>query len=396
MEKKLSSQMLEVILEIPVKVMKLSRQELLTFLMQKIIEVLKVERVSIYEILEEAQCQLILGQPEGKHGIGSILSFSEFPYHAKVIQMKSPLQKKEPGLDPSIKRCKELIYTEGITAWLILPLLLENEVEWLMVVDAKWPRMEFSEEEIFFCIYLGDQVRLLLERERMQKILDENESIEEIRKITEEAVHRLRNPLLYIGGFARRFNNLTAKGIPCQDCKGKRYAERIMDGVLDLEKTLRGLLRFIQRKKMNLSQVDINETIVEIYRSLKESDQDKEIKLNLGDGLPRITADPEDIKDMISSILCNAVEAIQEKGEIRIKSGQENGCIRISISNNGSCIDEEVLQHIFDPFFTTKEGATGLGLAIAEEIARSYDGTIRVKDDRERNLTSFIIKLPYQ
>jgi len=97
---------------------------------------------------------------------------------------------------------------------------------------------------------------------------------------------------------------------------------------------------------------------------------------------------------MFSSILRNAVEAIEAEGEILIKSKKEGNEIKVSIANTGGCIDEEILQEIFNPFFTTKAAGTGLGLATAYATIKACNGDIKVQNDQALKLTTFVITIP--
>ena len=389
MEELLSREMRKALEETRVQIKKLDSRAMLSFLMRKIVEVLKVERVCIFEVLEGLEeFRLVMGEPEGKHGIGETFQYSKFKHLREVVETKSELQKKEPGLDSSIEHSKELIYVEGITAWLILPLLIEDEVIWVMLVDAKWPRTEFTAEEISFCLRLTDSAGLLLERDKRQRELDEKESMAEVGEVAAEAVHQIRNRLAPIGGLAKRLAKLA------QDEKQKTYSETIVCDIEALEKILNDLLKFAESKKVNPIESDLNQLIKESWQAVELVDG-KEINLNYQlSQLPLVMVDPEDIKEVFSRIFKNATEAIKEKGEILVKSRLKGSYIVIAITNNGSCINNEIIHQIFNPFFTTKGSSVGMGLAVVNKIVKIYDGEIKVETDESRQLTTFIVKLP--
>jgi two-component system NtrC family sensor kinase len=98
------------------------------------------------------------------------------------------------------------------------------------------------------------------------------------------------------------------------------------------------------------------------------------------------------------NLLVNAAHAIDEQGDIRITTWEENGSARIAISDTGCGIQPEDQKHIFDPFFTTKEvgKGTGLGLAIAYDIiVVKHSGLIDVRSEVGKGST-FTITLPVQ
>ncbi len=92
--------------------------------------------------------------------------------------------------------------------------------------------------------------------------------------------------------------------------------------------------------------------------------------------LPPVWCNLGQLNQVFLNILVNAAHAIAEQGEIRLTTREEDGSIRISISDTGCGIAPEHLQRIFDPFFTTKEvgTGTGLGLAIAYDIVVNKHG----------------------
>ncbi|MBI5677085.1 MAG: hypothetical protein HZC52_01025 [Planctomycetes bacterium] len=95
------------------------------------------------------------------------------------------------------------------------------------------------------------------------------------------------------------------------------------------------------------------------------------------------------------NIILNAVQAIKEKGIIKIITYQKGNYINVEIHDNGIGIPEQNLPKIFEPFFTTKEigKGTGLGLSIAYNIIKSHNGTIEVQSKVNEG-TTFTIKIP--
>jgi len=92
--------------------------------------------------------------------------------------------------------------------------------------------------------------------------------------------------------------------------------------------------------------------------------------------------------------MANAIEAMQGKGELRVRTARELDRVLVEIGDNGPGIPPDVLPHIFEPFFTTKgvgEG-TGLGLDTVCRIIRNHHGEIRVSS--QPGDTRFQVYLP--
>jgi signal transduction histidine kinase len=87
-----------------------------------------------------------------------------------------------------------------------------------------------------------------------------------------------------------------------------------------------------------------------------------------------------ELNQVWTNIIDNAIDAMRGKGELRIRTYREDGCVVVDIGDNGPGIPSEVEPHIFEPFFTTKgvgEG-TGLGLDTVQRIVRKHRGNIQV------------------
>jgi signal transduction histidine kinase len=98
------------------------------------------------------------------------------------------------------------------------------------------------------------------------------------------------------------------------------------------------------------------------------------------ENLPKICAYGGELNQIWTNLISNAIEAMQGKGELRVRTARELDRVIVEIGDNGPGIPPAVLPHIFDPFFTTKgvgEG-TGLGLDTVCRIIRNHHGEIRV------------------
>jgi len=87
-----------------------------------------------------------------------------------------------------------------------------------------------------------------------------------------------------------------------------------------------------------------------------------------------------ELNQVWTNIIDNAIDAMRGKGELRIRTYRDDGCVVVDIGDNGPGIPSEVEPHIFEPFFTTKgvgEG-TGLGLDTVQRIVKKHRGNIQV------------------
>lgn len=120
------------------------------------------------------------------------------------------------------------------------------------------------------------------------------------------------------------------------------------------------------------------------------------------DKVPEVTANGNQIQQVLLNLLINARQAIQERGQVLIKVEHDaaSNTVDLVVRDNGAGIPAEKLRRIFDPFFSTKsgpdetgKGGTGLGLASCRDIIEAHRGRIRVESTVGKG-TCFTIKLP--
>ena len=145
-----------------------------------------------------------------------------------------------------------------------------------------------------------------------------------------------------------------------------------------------------------LLEVDIHEglenTLIILQHKLKKG---VTVKREYAPDLPRIEAYASELNQVWTNIIDNAVDAMNGRGEIRIKTYEEEQHVVVEITDNGPGIPEEIRSRIFDPFFTTKAPGhgTGLGLHISHDIiANRHHGLLTV--DSKPGETKFRAVLP--
>jgi signal transduction histidine kinase len=109
-----------------------------------------------------------------------------------------------------------------------------------------------------------------------------------------------------------------------------------------------------------------------------------------------ISCNPGQLNQVFLNILSNAAQAIDNEGNIWIKTKDENDQLLISFRDDGKGMTDDILKKIFDPFYTTKEvgEGTGLGLSISYSIIQNHNGTLSAKSKVKQG-TTFTIKIPY-
>jgi signal transduction histidine kinase len=112
-------------------------------------------------------------------------------------------------------------------------------------------------------------------------------------------------------------------------------------------------------------------------------------------GLPKICAQGGELNQVWTNVIDNAIDAMDGKGTLTIRTGRDRDCVVVEIGDTGAGIPPELQRRIFEPFFTTKDVGlgTGLGLDISYRIVvRRHHGDIRVQS--EPGETRFQVLLP--
>jgi signal transduction histidine kinase len=169
----------------------------------------------------------------------------------------------------------------------------------------------------------------------------------------------------------------------------KLCAERITQIV-------KALKSYTYLDKAPVQSVDIHEglnnTLVMLRSRLKNGIS---VELKYSENLPRIQAYGSELNQVWTNIIDNAIDAMNGKGRITIKTYKENQHLVVEIKDSGPGIPGDIQSKIFDPFFTTKSvgKGTGLGLNISHNIiVQKHKGEIKVKS--KPGETCFQIKLP--
>ncbi|MEA3384869.1 MAG: ATP-binding protein [Thermodesulfobacteriota bacterium] len=250
------------------------------------------------------------------------------------------------------------------------------------------------------------------ELKETQNQLIQNEKMVAMGRLTSGIAHQIRNPIgIILMGIEYLDNTLSEKD---EQCAGS--IKIIKQAVGRANKIIIDILQFSRKTELKFESVDVCELLDNTISLLKHSKKLKNIKIrkNYPKEPVKCKADKNMFQQVIINLLDNAIDAIQEEGEIKInifykpasKLGKRVGkrgndyfkigdkLAVVEIQDTGEGIPEDALPKIFEPFYTTKESekGTGLGLSIAHLIIDRHKGSIEVESEANKG-TKFIIKL---
>jgi len=195
-------------------------------------------------------------------------------------------------------------------------------------------------------------------------------------------------------------------------CKSKVFVDlvEILGGIMQaakisetstskIQNIIKALKYYAYTDNDKVEAISINQSI-QTALVLLENKLNHSVKVTTSyeDNIPLVMCTSE-IHQIWTNLLTNAVDAIEEMGEdyqgvITIETSFDADNIKISITDNGSGIPEEIWERVYDPFFTSKDigKGTGLGLSIVSGIVKKHHGSICFKS--QQGLTAFNISLP--
>ena len=110
--------------------------------------------------------------------------------------------------------------------------------------------------------------------------------------------------------------------------------------------------------------------------------------------VPKVSADPEQMEKVLINLVLNAGDAVGENGEILVTTGTRDGCVELSVQDNGCGMSKAFMdQSLFRPFRTTKTKGTGIGLFQSKMIVEAHNGHMEV-ESREGEGSTFRVLLP--
>jgi len=235
------------------------------------------------------------------------------------------------------------------------------------------------------------EIRRLNEQRLMR-----SEKLASIGRLAAGIAHEINNPLTSI----LTFSSLLLR--KAEDWQRERL-DIIVKETTRCREIVRGLLDFARQREPQKEVSDVNriiEAALTLTRNQLAKASEKKIMVEKElEELPSIQVDANQILEVFVNILINALDAMPQKGTLKVTSRklEAEPFIEIRLSDTGCGIPPENLAKIFDPFFTTKEAGkgTGLGLAVSHGIIERHNGTIDVESEVGRG-TTFVIRLPLE
>jgi len=198
--------------------------------------------------------------------------------------------------------------------------------------------------------------------------------------------HEINNPLAIISSESGVIKDMLDPqyGMDNSPEAIRQELAHIDDAVSRAKGITQKLLKYVRKEEPRLVETDLNQLMDDTISGLLEKELEvSNIKIvrDFDPNIPKISVDPDQMRQVFLNLINNASDAIDGSGTITLSTSRENGNIRATISDTGKGISSEQMQKLFRPFYTTKEEGkgTGLGLSISLSIVESMGGNIEVQ-----------------
>jgi PAS domain S-box-containing protein len=253
----------------------------------------------------------------------------------------------------------------------------------------------------FFAAYLREMTaRKRLEDELRRQAEALGESSRRKDEFLAMLAHELRNPLAALSGAAA----ISVRSTDPEDLEWSRNAiqrnikqlARLIDDLLDVSRVTQGK---IELRKEHFEASSALDQAVDAIQYLLAA-KGHQIAVSLDRGSLWLNADPARLRQIVESLLMNAIQYSEEGSYIRLRAQRQDGELWISVRDRGQGIRPELLPHVFELFkqgdrsLARTEGGLGIGLTMVKALAELHGGTVTASSDGPGKGSEFVVRLP--
>jgi two-component system phosphate regulon sensor histidine kinase PhoR len=277
-----------------------------------------------------------------------------------------------------------------------------------MAQDFKRSRSHVYELDMGEHTYLCHVARISHPERAWVVVLNEVTSLKELdrlqRQMVELTTHQLKNPLQAALLHLDELSDLGDEITPEEMAYGLEVIEEqmirmqlIIGGILNLE-------RLYSRPSARNEQVDLGQVVRDVIQVLRQHADSRQIQIHLlyPEDIPYVVGDTNELTEVISNLVDNAIKYSLEFGAIKVEGCYQDGQIQLKVSDNGIGIPQYAQSKVFDRFYRVEQpgteqiSGTGIGLSLVKAIVESHKGRIWLESEPGRGTTFYIALPPVQ
>jgi DNA-binding NtrC family response regulator/nitrogen-specific signal transduction histidine kinase len=394
-----------------------SLEELLDSFLGLVVQELDVDRASVMLLGEDGQLRIAAARGIHERIVRTTQVSVGQGIAGWVVKTGQPILVKDVGAESGFITAPNPDLTDSfisVPIVLSVPIKSSGAVLGAINVTNRRSGAPFDEDDVAYLNGLAAQVAVAIERARhleslesaivslqaTQEQLVASERLKIVGELAAGVAHEINNTLNGILGRAQMLlTSIDRRAF--EEPVFRRGLETIETLAQDAAETVRRLQDSARiRKNRRGEDLNLNAVVrhaLELTRPKWDVESQLagraiEVLVELED-VPVTTGNPQEMVQVVSNIILNAIEAMPRGGRLNLRTWTANGAVLLDAQDTGVGMDPEIREKIFEPFFTTKEANQGLGLSVAYGIVTRLGGAITVESEPGQG-TRFIVRLP--
>jgi signal transduction histidine kinase len=367
------------------------------------------EASCVYQLDEKAQELFVrVARGERREPVKKIILKVGEGIAGQVVQTGKPIVIQDVTKDKRFSDKFDKITGFSTRSILCVPLMIRNEPIGALQVINKKSGLPFTRSDLELLFAIAQQVAIAMENAMLYKRLEDSHEMttQELRftqqklirserlaamgNLVQGVAHEIRNPVMTIGGFARRIR----KELGDQE-KLVKYVDIIIDETNRLENLVKRVRQFSDVQHCIPTLENPESVLAEALRRTKPvaENQGVEVVEDISPDLPEMKIDENQLLTALNNLLENALEAMPEGGILTFKAKYNGNDLLIVVEDTGCGMTKEKASSAFDPFVTSKTKGAGLGLTLVHQVVMNHHGEIHLSSEVNKG-TVVSLRLP--
>ncbi|WP_438347655.1 two-component system sensor histidine kinase NtrB [Paenibacillus sp. FA6] len=308
-----------------------------------------------------------------------------------LFKMKNPSLTKDDVIGYSVSLFTDLVEKDAIEFQIsqaLKGMIMEHELthsdSGIYYTNASPLTNSFTSEIIGAVLVIQD----ITELERLRSELGNMERLSLVGQMAASITHEIRNPMAVVRGFLQLMNEKSPSSLD-------HYYRIVMEELDRANGIINDFLSLAQNRVTEKEDYNLHKIIHELSPLLwaDANLRGQSIELELEEIMPDLRLNAKEIKQLILNLARNAMEAMNDKGQLTLQTKMNLKSIELIVKDTGPGIPQSKIEKLFVPFFTTKDQGTGLGLVLCMSIVERHKGKIAVHSE-EGVGTIFTVSFP--
>lgn len=209
----------------------------------------------------------------------------------------------------------------------------------------------------------------------------ESQRLQALTLLAAGVAHELGNPLNSLNIHLQLIQR-DLRRLPAEEAGPIRDSIEVARRELDrLDTIIHQFLRAIRPTKPDFQACKLDALVQETLETLHAEIEDRRllVEVDIDAAVPELRMDPVQMKQVFYNLVRNAMQAMGPRGLLRIRGELAEGCVLVTVRDNGCGIALEDLPRVTEAYFTTKQGGSGLGLMIVQRIVQEHGGRMEIE-----------------